>query len=124
MRDIVMKRKHWVLTCDFRSGLAVIERLYELYSILFVMAQLRVQEIVTNRDVVPELILKSFLASRVAEQRLIVQQNRSQLKLDIQSHGRAFHQQWYERDWLCGIQVRQGLFCWLCLLFKSGVSST
>ena len=75
MCDLVIERKHWVLTCDFLSGLAVIERLCELYSTLFVMAQLRAQEIVTNRDVVLELILKSFLASNVVEQRLIVQQN-------------------------------------------------
>jgi len=54
------------------------------------MAELRAQEIVTNRDVVSELILKSFLACGVAEQRLIVQQNRLQPKLDIQRHGRAF----------------------------------
>ena len=50
--------------------------LSELYSTLFAMAELRVQEIVTNRDVVTELVLKSFLASGVAEQRLIFQQNR------------------------------------------------
>ena len=61
------------------------------------MAELRAQEMVTNIDVLPELILKSFLASGVAEQRLIVQQNRPQPKLGIQSHGRAFHQQWYEK---------------------------
>ena len=101
MRDLVIKRKHWVLTCDFRSGLAAIKRLCELYSTLFVMAELRAQEIVTNRDVIPELILKSFLASGVAEQRLIVQQNRPQPKLDIQNQGRAFHQQWYERKIGC-----------------------
>ena len=65
------------------------------------MAELRAQEIVTNRDVVPELILKSFLASGLAEQRLIVQQNRTQPKLDIQSHGGAFHQKWYEREIGC-----------------------
>ena len=40
------------------------------------MAEQRAQEIVTNRDVVQELILKSFLVSGVAEQRLLVQQNR------------------------------------------------
>ena len=97
MRDLVIERKHWVLTCDFRSGLAVIERLYELYSTLFVMAQLRAQEIFTNRDVVSELIFKLFLACGFAAPRLIVQQNCPQPKLDIQSHGRAFHQQWYER---------------------------
>ena len=95
MRDLVTERKHWELTCDFRSGLAVIETLYELYSTLFVMAQLRAQKIVTNGDAVSELILKSFLASGVAEQRIIFQQNRPQLKLGIESYGRAFHQQCY-----------------------------
>ena len=101
MRDIVTKRKHWVLTLDFRSGLDVIETLCELYSTLFVIAELRAQEIVTNRDVVQELILTSLLVSGVAEQRLLVLQNRPQPKLDIQSHGRAFHQQWYERKIGC-----------------------
>ena len=65
------------------------------------MAEQRAQEIVTNRDVVPELILKSFMASGIAEQWLIVQQNHPQPKLDIQSHGRVFHQQWYERKIGC-----------------------
>ena len=65
------------------------------------MAQLSAQEIVTNRGVVSELILKSFLASSVAEQRSIVQQKRPQPKLEIQSHGRAFHQQRYERKIGC-----------------------
>ena len=107
------------------SGLAVIEKRNELQSTLVVMAQLRAQEIVSNRDVVSELINKSFMARGVAEQRLIIQQNRPQPKLDIRSHGRAFRQQWYEKkDWLCGSEVRQGLFCWPCLLFKPGVFST
>ena len=89
------------------------------------MAQLRAQEIVTNRDVVSELIHKSFLARGVAEQRLVVQQNRPKPKLAIRSHGRAFRQQWYEKkDWLCGSEVRQGLFCWPCVLFKPRVSTT
>ena len=89
------------------------------------MAQLRAKEIVSNRDAVSELIHKSFLARGVAEQRLILQQNRPQPKLDIPSHGRAFRQQWYEKkDWLCGSEVRKGLLCWPSLLFKPGVSST
>ena len=46
-----------------------------MHSTLFVMAQLRAQEIFTNKDVVSELIHKSFFARGVAEQRLIVQQN-------------------------------------------------
>ena len=68
---------------------------------LFVMAQLRAQEIVTNRDVVSELILKSLLACGVTGQQLIFQQNRPQPELDIPSHRRAFHQQWYERKIGC-----------------------
>ena len=47
------------------------------------------------------------------------------MKLDSQSHGRAFCQQWYEKKGLlCGSEVRQDLFSWPCLLFKPGVSST
>ena len=65
------------------------------------MAQLRAQEIVTNRDAVSELILKSLLACGFAAPRLIVQQNHPQPKLDIQSHGRAFRRQWYERKIVC-----------------------
>ena len=65
------------------------------------MAQLCAHEIVTTRDVVSELILKSFLACGVAEQQLIGQQNRHLPKLDIQSPGRAVHQQWYERKIGC-----------------------
>ena len=48
------------------------------------MAQLRAQEIVTNRDALSELIHKSFLARGVAEQRLIVQQNRPRPKLAME----------------------------------------
>ena len=79
------------------SDLAVIEKRNELQSTLVVMAQLRAQEIVSNRDVVSELINKSFMARGVAEQRFIIQQNRPQPKLDIRNHGRAFRQQWYEK---------------------------
>ena len=74
------------------------------------MAKLLAQEFVTNRDVLPELILESFVASGVAEQRLSVQQNRPQPKLDSQSHGRAFHQQWYERKIGC-VEFKKGKVC-------------
>ena len=84
------------------------------------MAQLRVQGTVTNRDIVSELILKSILASGVAEQRLIVQKNRPQPK-PWKSFSSSVV---WEKDWLCGIEVSLGLFCRPCLLFKSGVSST
>ena len=51
------------------------------------MAQLRAQGAVANRDIVAELIERSFLARGVAEQKLILQQNRPLPKLEIRSHG-------------------------------------
>ena len=122
MRDSIFERKYWVLIVIFVWPSCNREA---KRSTLVVMAQLRAQEFVSNRDFVSEFIKKSFMARGVAEQRLIIQQNRPQPKLDIRSHGRTFRQQWYEKkDWLCGSEVRQGLFCWPCLLFKPGVSST
>ena len=87
------------------------------------MAQLRAQGAVANRDIVAELIEMSFLARGVAEQKLILQQNRPLTKLEIRSHGRLFRQEWYtKKDWMCGSESRQSLFCWQCLLLRSGTS--
>ena len=80
---------------------------------LVVTAQLRAQEIVSNRVVVSGFIHTLFLARGVAEQLLSIQQNRPQPKLGIRSHVRVFRQQWYERkDCLCRSEVRQGMSCW------------
>ena len=87
------------------------------------MAQLRAQGAVANRDIVAELIQMSFLARGGAEQKLILQQSRPLPKLEIRSHGRLFRQEWYnKKDWVCGSESRQSLFCWACLLFRPGTS--
>ena len=50
-----------------------------------------------NRDIVSALILKSFSARSVAEQRLIYEQSRQFPKLGLQCGGRKFCFEWYER---------------------------
>ena len=50
-----------------------------------------------NRDIVSVLILKSFSARSVAEQRLIYEQNHPLPKLGLQCGGRKFCFEWYER---------------------------
>ena len=78
-----------------------------------------------SRDIVSALIIKSFSARSVAEQRLIYEQNRPPPKLGLQCRGRKFRAEWYEKkDWLCGSEGKQGLFCWPCLLFRPGLSAT
>ena len=87
------------------------------------MAQLRAQGAVENRDIVAELIERSFMARGVAEQKLILQQNLPLPKLEIRSHGRLYRQEWYTRkDWMCGSESRHVLFFWPCLLFRPGTS--
>ena len=50
-----------------------------------------------NRDIVSALILKSFSARSVSEQRLIYEQSRPLPKLGFQCGGRKFRFEWYER---------------------------
>ena len=87
------------------------------------MDQLRAQGAVGNRDIVAELIQRSFLARGCAEQKVILQESRQLPKLEIRSRGRLFRQEWYnKKDWVCGSESRQNLFCWPCLLFRPGTS--
>ncbi|XP_065070326.1 uncharacterized protein LOC135695262 [Rhopilema esculentum] len=89
------------------------------------MAQLRAQEIINDRDIVSQLLRKSFAGRTGADQKQIVQQPRPMPKLEIHGNGRVFQAEWYsKKDWLCGIESRKRLFCWPCLLFKPGVSQT
>ena len=45
--------------------------------------------------------------------------------LKIKTGDRSFQMEWYsKKDWLCGSVVRNGLFCWPCLLFKPGASQS
>ena len=50
-----------------------------------------------SRDIVSALIIKSFSARSVAEQRLIYEQNRLPPKLGLQCRGRKFRAEWYEK---------------------------
>ena len=71
------------------------------------------------------LILKSFSAKGVAEQRLIYEQNRPLPKLGLHCGGRKFRFEWYgKKGWFCGCEGKQGLFCWPCLPFRPGLSTT
>ena len=61
----------------------------------------------------------------VADQRLIYEQNRPLPKLGLQCGGRKFRFERYgKKDWLCGSESEQSLFCWPCLLFRPGLSAT
>ena len=87
------------------------------------MAQLHAQGAVANRDIVTELIERSFLPRGIVEQKLTLQQNCPLPKLEIRRHERLFRQEWYtKKDWMCGSESRQSLFCWPCLLFRPGTS--
>ena len=78
-----------------------------------------------NRDIVSALILKSFSARSVAEQRLIYEQSRQLPKLGLQCGGRKFRfKQYRKKAWLCGSEGKQNLFCCPYLLSRLGLSAT
>ena len=89
------------------------------------MAQVHAQGAIADRDLVSQLLRKSFSSRTVAEHKLIVQQHRPMPKLELNTRGRAFQEDWYQlNDWLCGSEGMKGLFCWPCLLFRPGASQT
>ena len=89
------------------------------------MAQVHSQGAIADRDLVSQLSRKSFASRTVAEQKLIVQQQRPMPKLQLKTKGRVFQEDWYQKkDWLCGSEGMKGLFCWPCLLFRPGASQT
>ena len=73
-----------------------------------------------NRDIVSALILKSFSARSVAEQRLIYEQNLPFPKLGLQCGGRNFCFEWYKRK-LGFVAVKVSR---IFLLFWPGLSAT
>ena len=86
------------------------------------MAQIHAQHFV---DVVVQLLQRPFGSRSVADQKLTVQQPRPMPDLKIKTGDRSFQMEWYaKKDWLCGSVVRNGLFCWPCLLFKPGASQS
>ena len=78
-----------------------------------------------DRDIVVELLARSFSSRNVSEQKLIVRMPPPKPKLSIKTKGRNFQESWYsKRDWLCGSASRDRLFCWPCLLFQPRKSTT
>ena len=76
-------------------------------------------------DVVVQLLQRPFGSRSVADQKLAVQQPRPMPDLKIKTGDRSFQMEWYsKKDWLCGSVVRNGLFCWPCLLSKPGASQS
>ena len=86
------------------------------------MAQINAQPFV---DVVVQLLQRPFGSRSITDQELTVQQPRPMPNLKIKTGDRSFQLEWYsKKDWLCGSIIRNGLFCWPCLLFKPGVSQS
>jgi hypothetical protein len=89
------------------------------------MAQLYAREIAVDRDIISQLLIKSFGARNVSDQKEIVQHHRPVPKLNLKTCNRVFQEEWYVRkEWLCGSEDLQRLFCWPCLLFVPGKSKT
>ena len=89
------------------------------------MAQVHAQGAIADRDLVSQLSRKFFASRTVAEQKLILQQQRPMPKLQLKTKGRVFQEDWYQKkNWLCGSEGMKGLFCWPCLLFRLGASQT
>ena len=64
-------------------------------------------------------------ARTVGEQKEILQHKKPQPKLGAGTANRQFQDDWYAmKEWLCGSNNLQRLFCWLCLLFAPGKLQT
>ena len=75
----------------------------------------------SDRDIVFELLGRSFGSQSQSEQKDIARMSRPMPKLLIKMRDRSFQESWYpRRDWLCG---SVHLFCWPCLLFRSSKSA-
>ena len=79
----------------------------------------------TEVDIVSNLLKKSFSARQPSEQNIIINQ-RPMPNLRATTGDRSFQESWYtKKDWLnCGSAEKKALFCWPCLLFCPGTSSS
>ena len=85
------------------------------------MSLIRAQEIISSRDTVSNLLRKSLTSRNVAEQKLMVREPRPMPQLQLKTGLRMFQGEWYaKKDWLCGSEEKNSLFCWPCLLFRPG----
>nr|XP_046862502.1 zinc finger MYM-type protein 1-like [Xenia sp. Carnegie-2017] len=75
-------------------------------------------------DIISELQKKPFSVRQSGEQNILVKQ-RPIPNLQASTGNRSFQESWYsKKDWLCGSSEKKALFCWPCLLFRPGSSSS
>ena len=75
-------------------------------------------------DIVSDLLKKSFSAQQPSKQNIIIKQ-RPMPNLQATTGDRRFQESWYtKKDWLCGSAEKKAMFCWPCLLFCPGTSSS
>ena len=79
-----------------------------------------------NTDIICGLLQRPFSSRNTREQKEIGRMDRPMPNvLIIKTRARIFQQSWFTRkDWLCASIVMKSLFCWPCLLFCPGKSST
>ena len=77
----------------------------------------------TEVDIISDLLNKPFSVRQSGEQNIIVKQRPLP---NLQSTGdRSFQESCYaKKDWLCGSLTKKAMFCWPCLLFCPGTSSS
>ena len=78
----------------------------------------------TEADIISDLLKKPFSTHQPSEQNIIVTQ-RPMPNLQSTTGDRSFQVSWYtKKDWLCGSLTKKAMFCWPCLLFCAGTSSS
>lgn len=75
-------------------------------------------------DNIVDLLKKPFYVQPSGEQNIIVKQ-RLMPNLQETTKDRSFQQSWYaKKDLLCGSVSKKAMFCWPCLLFCPGKSTS
>ncbi|CAB3996100.1 zinc finger MYM-type 1-like [Paramuricea clavata] len=78
----------------------------------------------TEADIISDLLKKSFSTRQPGKQNIIVMQQRMP-NLQSTTGDRRFQVSWYtKKDWLCVSLTKKAMFCWPCLLFCPGTSSS
>ena len=78
----------------------------------------------TEADIISDLLKKPFSTHQPGEQNIIVTQW-PMPNLQSTTGDRSFQVSWYtKKDWLCGSLTKKAMFCWPCLLFCPGTSSS
>ena len=81
-------------------------------------------EVLSEKEIVSELLTKSFAARNLSELKVIVNQKPTPV-LALKTRDRVFQKIWYTRkDWVCWSEGKRHLFCWPCLLFQPKASQT